>query len=265
MSAPRAHVTVSTRDLRSALLAVRVHLSTAEGESILNRIRLTFHPDGHVYVTATDRYTAGLAIVSIWEDRCAYGDLVDVDLFAEDAKNILDLFKPSKDIDDEKLAVLVTSTELVITDASGLFPDASKSVHLPLTGACTYPAVDRMMAAAVAKARQLTIADATPVVAASPQLTRFAAAGVAYSAPVEISHTSEARHALLIQVGESFLGLLMPLRPDEAGRVVSAGYLRNWARRLPDPLPDPVPMPDLDTTHTVDLTDLDNPEHPETP
>lgn len=258
MTAPRAHVTVDTRDLRAALIATSVHLSTAEGEVILCRIRLTFSPDGNLYVTATDRYTAGLAIVSIWEDRCEYGEAVDVDLFAEDAKAIVSLFKPAKNIDDQKLSLLVTGSQIVITDASGLFPDQSLSLHLPITTPCKYPSVDLMFAAAVAKARQLEIADTTPLATSQQQLTRFAAAGSAYGAPIEVAHTSEARRALLVKVGESFLGLLMPLNLSGDAQEASASHLAAWSRRLPEPLGVPVEMPEpVDTSAAVDLSDLD--------
>ncbi|WP_157124795.1 hypothetical protein, partial [Nocardia pseudovaccinii] len=59
-------VTVGTTDFRHALNAVRVHACTDSEIPPIHRIRLAI--DQHnIVVTATDMFTAGLAIASVWE------------------------------------------------------------------------------------------------------------------------------------------------------------------------------------------------------
>jgi hypothetical protein len=260
MAPPRTHVLVGTNDLRAALTAVRSHASTDDTDApVLGRIRVTVNPDGNLYVAATDRYTAGLAIVSIWEDRTGYGEIVDLDLTPADAADILQVFKPAKGAEshDDRVALLVTTTELVLTDASGLFPDASRSFTLPLLQPSTYPDLPRLMAASVANAESLTRAGAgtsvTGISTTAKMMSRFAAAGTAYSAPIDLIQTAEARAALLVRCGESFIGLLMPLSHGEDEAAALAADLRAWTRRLPEPLPTPVPMPE----NAADLNGFD--------
>lgn len=67
----QASVEVQTRDLYSALRAVSAHRGPKEDIPLLQAVHLTIHPDGNVYVEATDRYTVGIAVVSIWEAHVA--------------------------------------------------------------------------------------------------------------------------------------------------------------------------------------------------
>lgn len=247
----RAVITVQLGDLRAALTAVRPHIAPdVDGEpSALKRCRLTIDPQ-NVVVAATDRYSVGMGLVSVWDDPLGHGEIVDVDLSHSDVKDILAMFRPAKPpMPDEKLTLTVTTEALTVTDTSGLFTlDDAKQLRLPIGQANSdFPNLQLLMAGALARARRLADQDITlnlgSLWTSAGMLRRFLPAGEAYGVGLQLWPTSEARSALLVQAGESFLGLLMPQRPDDTQLVSATGWLRDWAHRLPEPAEAPVRMP----------------------
>lgn len=203
------------------------------------------------------RYTAALALVSIWDDRTQYGDVVDVDITAQDVKDILSDFKPIKDVGDQMLEIHVRGSSLTLTDASGMFTVDPKQLRLPTREPAKFPDVQRLMSAAIRAARRAGDVIDQSVLWSSPTAYRkFTIAGEQYGT-LEQYVTQEARTARLYKAGESFLGLMMPITPDQEAMTASDGHLVAWLRRLPEPAETPVEMP---ADEPVDLSDVDAPD-----
>ena len=261
-------VLLDTADLRAALLAVRPHASTHKDDHpALRGLRLRIEPPHHVYVMATDRYTLGLARVSVWEDIARYGDqgTVEIDLTADDCTDVLRIFRaPSKDDSarDERIRVRVDDPlTLTLTDASGLFADPDpRQLVLPVALHEGFPDVLRIMSRQIRTAMDLLAESrdsaGAPVIAAPAALAaRFTAAGKAYGEPLYHLQSAEARAALLYRVGQSFLGALMPLRIEDSEEAALGSTLRTWRQLLPRPGRAPVPMPDPCLLYTSDAAD----------
>lgn len=251
-----ASIEVRTTDLYAALCAVLPHVGGDDDLPLLQGVHLTAHPDGNVYVMATDRFTAGLAIASIWEDHLQVGEVVDLDLSAGDVRDVLHLFKPSKkDNPENALRIDVRTAEIRVTEVCGMIQtSADKYLGLPRqVFTDPYPDLPRMVAGAMQKAIRLreqaedtgTAGEAAldELFAQASLLTRFGAAERAYREPLVIQRTAEARTALLVSCGESFTGLLMPIRPDDEYVARYRAWQAAWLRRLPEPGDVPVTMP----------------------
>jgi len=253
----RTSFTVQTADLRNALTAVQEHRSQdPEAPAVLHRVRLLIDPTTqNVYVMATDRYSAGLAVVSIWSNDYAGDDeQTPVDLGPHDIEKVLAVFRPEKDHGDDLMRIrtvqVASGLQMTITDESGLFPDADMELKLPLLPpADNFPDVRRLMAASIGNADLITGTVAEPTVMRPVLVQRMVKAARTYGAPLSWSPTSEARTALLAEVGESFVGLLMPIKPDDSSQALASAARLAWSARLPEPLSTPVPMP---VDHTED-------------
>lgn len=223
-------IEVGTADLRAALAAVRVHACPDKDLPDLHRIRLAIGRE-NITVTATDRFTAGLAIASVW--RGLDGDLVcTVDLLPADAGKLLSIFPAGKESGDEpsyRLRIDIAPERVTVTDCSGLIDGRALTVpRLPVSdgGLSSIPA----SVAAHTNSAPTMLADMS---VGGELLGRFKAASTAYKKSLEIeAHT--AGRALLIRCGESFLGLLMPRDQNEDDRVRAAEWARNWNARLPE-------------------------------
>lgn len=247
-----ASIQVGTADFRNALVAVRAHASTDADIPTVHRIRFAIGRENMV-VTATDMFTAGLALVSVWEtdtDRP-----LTVDVLPDDVTQLLRIFGAVKEKADEPEHMLrfdITADRLTVTDCSGFIDGrAYKVPRLPTDGGslCTIPGFI---------ARQHA-SPATPLVDMSvsgEMMARFRAAGTTYGHPLDIE-AHAASHALLIRCGESFLGLIMPRRIGDADRVERAEWSQGWDNRLPKIVTaaeaDRIDLP----TVTVDLDAVD--------
>lgn len=223
-------IEVGTADLRAALAAVRVHACTEKDLPDIHRIRLAIGYE-NVTVTATDRFTAGLAIVSVWSGLG--GDVAcTVDLLPADAGKILSIFPAGKDTGDEpeyRLRLDVGDEHIIVTDCSGLIDGRALQVpRLPTSdgGLSSIPA----QIAGHHDSASTMLADMS---VGGEMLARFKAAATAYKKPLEVeAHT--AGRALLIRCGESFLGLLSPRSVDDEDRVRAREWAAAWNRRLPE-------------------------------
>ncbi|MGY1945306.1 DNA translocase FtsK [Nocardia asiatica] len=224
-------VTVGTADFRHALTAVKVHASADDEVPAVHRLRLAVDPE-NVTVTATDHFTAALAIVSVWKDATDHDPTpCTVDLLPDDIDKVLSIFKAGKEKGDQPeflLRLHVTREHLTVTDCSGLIDGrAFKIPRLPTDGGslCGVPGW-------IASQHDSAATMLSDMVVGGEFVARFKAAASAYGHPLEIEARSAMR-ALLIRCGESFLGLMTPRTLDESDR----GRLRDWAdswdRRLP--------------------------------
>ncbi len=224
-------LTVGTADLRQALAAVRVHASTEKEDSQFNRVRLTFGPE-NVVVTASDRFTAGLAIVSVWDDSDETEGLI-VELAPEDVVSILRIFKAgtgaSSDVPDYILRFDIDKDEVTVTDVSG-FGIVGHALRMPRLS--TEPGLSGVPALVQRQQDGAYAQLVSGLAVASKFIGRFKDAGTAYGEPLMLEARADGC-VLLVRCGESFLGILSPRRLDEDQLVRSKEWSEAWDRRLP--------------------------------
>lgn len=229
------NVIVETTDLRRALRAVTPHAHPAKELSQLHRIRLTL--DGqNVTVTATNQVSVAAGLVSVWEH--GDGELGYVDLSPSDVKQILAVFpaaNKTKDTEagpDETLRIEVIEENTTVTDISGLFP--GKSLQLP-----RYPDDSNFPDLRSVLAKRLTMSAKRPterLFTSGPYVDLFAKAAAVYAKPL-VFDVPDDKGTLLVTCGESFLGMLIPGRPDEEAKAEVKGWHSDWLNRWSDALP----------------------------
>jgi hypothetical protein len=132
--------------------------------------------------------------------------------------------------------------------------EADKHVGLPRqVFTDPYPALPKLAAATITRAIRLreeaededkaSASALDEIFAQAAMLARFADAERAYGSPLVIQRTAEARTALLVGCGESFVGVLMPIRPEVEQIAQHRSWQAAWLRRLPTPDPEAVSMP----------------------
>lgn len=253
-----ASVEVELLDWHRALNAVKGHAADPKKDvPMLARVHVRIEPDGNAYLMATDRTTVGLAIVTVWEDHVATGELVSFDLTSEDVGKLLAVFKPRKGGEEDRLRLDIAAHTIRVTELRGMIEVKGDSHHQLLRQplAEEYPDLGKVVARCIREATALRErahldgalgeAAAEEVFARADLMSRFTAAAAAYSgSTLAIERTREARSALLISVGESFRGVLMPVRPEDDEVASHRQWHQDWLRRLPDPDDVPVSMPD---------------------
>ena len=224
---------LNTLDFRRAVASVvpHVHSDPATGLGVLH---FTVTAE-HVYVQATNTASAGMAIVSVWEHEGLTGDpFADhFDLDPSTAKELLAVFKAGKNQPDDAigdaLRITVSPGEITFIDISGLFP--GKAYSIP-NGATTdvFPNLARVFWSAIAAERQVP----ARIVTNGKLLQLFAHAAASYKQPLAIEPT-ETNKRMLISCGDSFLGLLMPIRAEEGDGLDAdlTEWRDGWANRLP--------------------------------
>lgn len=267
----RTEITVSTDDLRNALRAVVPHVGPAVDVEILQRVRLHIR-DGNIMVVATNRYTVGLALVSIWSppDEQPDGEVI-VDITPRQVTELLTMFKAPKKADDDTgdddLRLRITDRFLVVTDVAGFFP--GKEVTWPrVANEEGYPDLPTMIGRLLATAGS---ASASTMHTNGVLMSLFGPAAKVYDSHVTIEPTSEMHGALFISIGESFLGALMPIKVSDDAIREMAEHRRGWDARLgqvdmgtgeldpivPPPVvePESEPGPGEGQTSTLDAVD----------
>jgi len=261
-----ASVEVETKDWHAALSAVRKHVAGKDELALLQAVHVVIHPGANLYVLGTDRFTVGCAVVSAWEDHVGTGESVEIDLSPTDVAD-LNIFKPGKDDNPEnRLRIDVTAQDITVVETAGMIAtEADKRLTLPRQAYVDkYPDVLRIMARSLREAvnlrdraalydpdddagrqglARLAAVAVEELHADAALLSRFSAAASAYGERLVIARTREARAALVVTCGESFVGLLMPARPDDSDVRKVRDWQRAWLRRLPEPDDLPVEMP----------------------
>jgi hypothetical protein len=220
-------LTVSTTDFRDALRSVAVHASPDKDDSTLHRIRCDVGPE-NLTVTATNRYTAGMAIASVEDNHD--GELGAFDLSPTDVKEILQLFpgrKPGEEDVGDTLRLDVDLEHFTITDTGGLFE--GKSLTLPRQPQSHfYPDIPLVMSRTLGKRPSKE-----PRLAANGVLMAlFATAARVYARTLTLEPTGKS-NTLVVSCGESFLGLLMPVRIEPEYAAQLDDWREAWLRRLP--------------------------------
>lgn len=227
-------LTLATEDFRQALQSVAVHASPHTDDEVLHRVRCTVDTQ-HLVVTATNRYTAGMAIASVEDNHD--GELAAFDLSPTDVREILALFKGRK-VAGEALGDTVrldVSVEFfTITDTGGLFE--GKQLVLPRQPHHGhFPDLPTVIAGALGRRPSA----APRLVANGVLVALFATAARVYGHELVLEPTGTTS-TIVIGCGESFLGLLMPIRLPEEELAKLDDWRQGWHRRLP--LPDAVPV-----------------------
>lgn len=223
---------VDVVDLREGIGAVLPHVSSNKKDDRLRRMRLT--PFGqNLEITATDRYTVGLALVSLF-DPAPEVDVID--LHPEDIAQILAVFTAPPAGEQTLVEIRTTSAEITLTDKSGLIDGRSLTLPRMATDE-TFPNLrdlfaDRMPGAHPA-VNMVDPDGLREVWWRAEHLARFRAAERAYGHPLVV--TRPLGVLWLIRCGESFLGLIAPVRPDDKAQASARGWAEDWRRRLPAP------------------------------
>lgn len=234
---------VGTADLRQALTAVRPHASTDSETPDLKRIRLTVGPQ-NLTVSATDRFTAALAIVSVWDLTWEPEDHDDaglVELLLEDVAKLLTVFKaPAKDDGEDgpqyTLRFEITADQVTVTDCSG-FDIVGRRYRMPrLETADALDNVARLVEQA--HSSKLVLLDGIrDMTVSGDHLARFKVAATSYNRPLSIE-TRGGRGAstptILVRCGESFLGLMLPRVQLEEDLQRAREWAEGWTARLPE-------------------------------
>ncbi|TYP82043.1 DNA translocase FtsK [Blastococcus xanthinilyticus] len=225
-------LTLSTEDFRDALRSVVVH-AAPDKDTTLHRIRCDVGPE-NLTITATNRYTAAMAIASIEDNHD--GQLSSFDLSPTDVKEILTLFKgrrPGEEDVGDTVRLEVDGEHFTITDTGGLFE--GKQLVLPRQPqTVVFPDISLVVSQTLTKRRQRT----TRLAANGVLVALFATAARVYARSLTLEPTGESS-ALIVGCGDSFLGLLMPMRiePDYAAELDA--WREAWQHRLP--VPDDAP------------------------
>lgn len=247
--------TVGTKDFRQALRSVTPHASRDDTLPMINRVRC--YVDGeNVTVAATDRFTAALGLVSVWETS---SDVVaPIDLALSDVAMILSVFtvarEASEDSPEWQLRIElrdktthtpgtdpdVSSLVVRIADVSGLI--TGEVLEFPaMPPHSGFPDLPQLFANQLAKPAGLL--DTFGI--NSELLVRLKTAGKVYgNKPLVLSTPGAERSPILARCGDSFLGLVMPTFIDEDQHALHKGWLDGWVRRLP--LPSTQRVVDLD-------------------
>ena len=224
-------ITVGTADMRAGLGSVVVHAGSDEHLPVLTRVRLIIDPV-NLTVVATDRFSMGLAIISVWEQDDPHLEIID--LLPEDVAKMLSIFKAGKETASSEAPEYQCRIEadaefVTVTDCSGFVEGrALKIPRLPTDE--QYIDVPQLMSRSH-HAPPVLLED---MAVNGSLLARFKVAAAAYQKPLLIeSHVGF--RSLLIRAGDSFLGMLMPLNISEDDDVRHREWAVAWSSRLPDP------------------------------
>ncbi len=227
---------VGTADLRQALTAVRPHACTDPEIPELTRIRFTIGTE-NLTVTATDRFTAGLAIVSTWDHDGEPGEIVE--LLPDDAAKILAIFKSGKESGDDSpqylLRLDVDAEHVTVTDCSGMIDGRRFRMPRLVTESALDSVPDLIQRAH--SGEMVLLDDIENMTVSGDHLGRFKVAASTYKEPLSLETRSLATHrsvSILIRCGESFLGLMMPTRLTDESLVRSREWADGWTARLPE-------------------------------
>lgn len=226
-------LTVSTADLRHALVSVQphVHNDSSTGLDVVHFMA----DEGHVYVQATNTASAALAIVSVWDSDNLTGDPAtdSFDLDPTVVKELLAVFKAGKNQPEDEIGdsmrIAKSSKELTFTDISGLFPGKTYIVPNGQTSE-VFPNLPRLFVEAVDADKQVP----ARIMANGKLLQLFAHAAAAYKSPLAIEPTNT-KTRMLITCGDSFIGMLMPVSAEDGTELDAKlkDARDGWSHRLP--------------------------------
>lgn len=232
-------ITVGTADLRQALTAVRPHACSDKDFPEINRIRLTVGTE-HVTVSGTDRFTAAIADVSVWEHDGEPSAIVE--LLRDDVAKLLSIFHaPGKDSSDEGPQYLmrleISDDQVTAVDCSGLDIGVGREYLFPRLATEDALNVVPQLIERAHFGQLVMVNDITDMTVSGDHLARWKDAAKAYGERL----TVETRRGLqkrsttvFIRCGESFLGAMIsqPLLDEDQEK--ARAYAERWSARLPE-------------------------------
>lgn len=242
MTAPVPITTVVTASVpwvqfRRALCAVLPHASKDADWPALCRVRVEVRPDGAVLISATDRFTAGLARL---EAHVPPDETHQLDLHPDEVRKVLAVFREVKEDLDYTLQLVASTEQLEVRDVSGMVDGERLAVNLmpPTDEAPNLPA------------RFSEWAHRQPVDTKRPALpleaaTRFKPALKCYDETL-LRMSMIGLNTALIFVGDDFTGFIAGVEVADRTDLSRT----SWAAELSDDLP-----PAARDRTVVDLTD----------
>ncbi|RJO74145.1 hypothetical protein D5S18_18505 [Nocardia panacis] len=232
-------ITVGTADLRQALTAVKAHASSDKDFAEINRIRLTIGPE-HVTVSATDRFTAALADVSVWSHN---GEPVEiVELLRDDVAKLLSIFQvPGKDSSADGpqylLRLAIGAEQVTATDCSGLDIGVGREYLFPRLATEDALNVVPELIARAHFGQPVMLGDLADMTVSGDHLARWKEAARAYGERLTIEPRQGLPHGsntILIRCGESFLGAMVSQPQIDEDKDRSREHAERWTARLPE-------------------------------
>lgn len=231
---------VGTADLRQALEAIKPHVGKPTGSPELARVRFIVGRE-NVVLIATDRFTAGLAIVSIWEPGPRDGERSEVaEILISDVAKILTIHnvagRESSDQPDYRLRIVISDEHFVVTDVSGLIE--GRSLRVPRLATEDALSAVPMLIEHAHGGQLALLEDITDLTVNGDHLARFKAAASAYNSSITMEtrryeHRKHERLSVLVRCGGSFLGLMVPRPVLDEARVEAKQHAEDWNERLP--------------------------------
>lgn len=247
-TATEGRVDVGTIEFGKALTAVLPHAANPKNDTGGLAVVRVYVDHVSALVTATNRYHAGLADVSLGLGD-GPGDTFWFDLSVATAKEILAGFKAdAKNDTPESYAVTridVAATKIVVRDVSGFLP--GKEYKYPrsrpvkpepnedgsprMVGPNTLPLFKRAAHTVIPFTDTMRVGGAP--------LAAFAKAATVYRGAVSVrawgtpptAAGREFRPGLLVAIGDQFQGLMMSYRPDDGGAAEVAAQ-QSWLDRF---------------------------------
>lgn len=231
---PAQGLIVNTVAFRRALQAVVPHADPDPEMAPFHRV--TLHLASDLEVSATQRYSAGLATVPVMEN--AAGLALEAGITPATARDILAIYKVPKELEaDAALSIMVDAGDLVVTDVSGMIPGRQfRTALAPFSDAV--PDVPRIIGRHVEHPHRAVSAIDLDLIIGAAWWAAFVPAARAYAASLYVTavRSGTDRVALLVTVGDAFIGLLtaaLPASHDSALADELTATRRAWARTLP--------------------------------
>ena len=231
-------ILVERADFRAALKSVLPHAYTGDKLPALNRIRLDVGPV-NVTITATDHYTAGLAIASVHahldtgpgREETGLPWIAALDIYPSDVKDLLKIFPAKKDKRGHPKHILrieADDNHVTVIDSDGMI-DGKRLSARRLEDGELFSDIEEL----IARHYRADTVLVGPITQSGERHARFIHAEKAYGTDGLRVRTTSASRAELVSCGESFLGLLFPIpvTDEDAQRVKE--WNEAWDRRLP--------------------------------
>lgn len=225
--------TVSSAEIRAALAAVSVHADQTGEVPSMSRVRVDVGPED-VTASATQGLTVGLGTVQIEDNLDGETGLFDLGL--NDIREILIIFRPaSKNEPDYPLRFDVTEKQLTVTDVGGLFE--GKALQLPRhPTAENFPDVEALLQDSLISGGE----SADRLITSPGLLGLFVKSGTAYGDALVFDPAGNGG-AMLITIGDRFIGMLAPQRESEDRAAELASAHAKWLVRITEHARAPVP------------------------
>lgn len=221
---------IALHDLRAALVSVLPHVDAGKDAwHPCDMVRLLPGPV-NLEVMATDRATAALAVVSVLEHHSDGGDAIDIS--HTDARALLAVFKPPPNNDDTvpeqfTLRVSTGADQVTFTDSSGMLEGASLTVPRADT---EFPSVARAIGSHLGTGRRGKSGLGEEAWVHVKSWQKWVAAAKAYQELLVVEHFEK---VALVRVGESFIGMMARVQPDEEAVAQARRWRQGWVERLP--------------------------------